>query len=170
MSSVSLNGLFLTSVDDLTVSIFRRGPICPGCLLKCGRRGEPAEDGASGPEVGGSPGCAPCLHTWWSRGQCRRATGPGRWHRQPPGRLCVLYSPRVLIVQSLSRVRLFVSPWTVARQTSLSFTVSQSLLKLTSIELVMPSDHLILCRPLLLPPSVFPSVRVFSSESSLLIR
>ena len=61
-------------------------------------------------------------------------------------------------------------PWTAARQTSLPFTNSQSLLKLMSIELVMPSNHLILCRPLLLPPSMFPSIRVFSSESALHIR
>ena len=68
-------------------------------------------------------------------------------------------------VQSLSRVRLFVTPWTVARQASLSITNSQSLLKLMSIESVMPSNHLILCRPLLLLPSIFPSIRVFSNES-----
>ena len=68
-------------------------------------------------------------------------------------------------VQSLSRVWLFVTPWTAARQASLSITNSWSLLKLMSIELMMPSNHLILCHPLLLPPSIFPSIRVFSSES-----
>ena len=73
-------------------------------------------------------------------------------------------------VQSLSRVRLFATPWTAARQASLSITNSQSLLKLTSIELVMPSNHLILCRPLLLLPSIFPSIRVFSNESVLCMR
>ena len=73
-------------------------------------------------------------------------------------------------VQSLSRVRLFVTPWTAACQASLSITNSRSLLKLKSIELVMPSHHLILCRPLLLPPSIFPSIRVFSKESALCIR
>ena len=73
-------------------------------------------------------------------------------------------------VQSLSHVRLFVTPWTAARQTSLSITNSRSLLKLMSIESVMPSNHLILCCPLLLPPSIFPSIRVFSNESVLLIR
>ena len=62
------------------------------------------------------------------------------------------------------------NPWTAARQASLSITNSQSLLKLMSIESVMPSNHLILCRPLLLPPSVFPSIRVFSTESVLHIR
>ena len=63
-----------------------------------------------------------------------------------------------------------MTPWTAAHQVSLSFTISQSLLKLTSIESVMPSNHLILCRPCLLPPSAFPSIRVFSSESALPIR
>ena len=71
-------------------------------------------------------------------------------------------------VQSLSHVQLFVTPWT-ARQASLSITNSQSLLKLMSIESVMPSNHLILCRPLLLLPSIIPSVRVFSTESVLYI-
>ena len=73
-------------------------------------------------------------------------------------------------VQLLSHVRLFATPWTAARQTSLSITNSWSLLKLMSIESVMPSNHLILCRPLLLLPSVFPSIRVFSNESGLYIR
>ena len=73
-------------------------------------------------------------------------------------------------VQSLSRVQLFATPWTAARQASLSITNSRSLLKLTSIELVRPSNHLIFCRPLLLPPSIFPSIRVFSNELVLCIR
>ena len=72
-------------------------------------------------------------------------------------------------VQSLSRVQLFATPWTAARQDSLSITISQSLLKLMSFESVMPSNHLILCHPLL-PPSIFPSIRVFSSELALCIR
>ena len=72
-------------------------------------------------------------------------------------------------VQSLSRVSLFATPWTAARQTSLSITNSWSLLKLLSIESVMPSNHLILCHPLLLLPSIFPSLRVFSNESALRI-
>ena len=75
-----------------------------------------------------------------------------------------------MIVQSLSCVRLFATPWTAAHQASLSITNSQSLLKLMSIESVMPSNHLILCHPLLLSPSVFPSIRVFSNESALRIR
>ena len=67
-------------------------------------------------------------------------------------------------------IRLFVTPWTAACQASLSITKSQSLLKLMSVESMMPSNHLILCHPLLLPPSIFASVRVFSSESALCIR
>ena len=77
---------------------------------------------------------------------------------------------RISSVQSLSRVRLFVTPWTAARQASLSIANSQSLLKLMSIESVMPSNRLILCHPPLLPPSIFPSIRVFSNESVLRIR
>ena len=73
-------------------------------------------------------------------------------------------------VQSLGCVCLFETPWTTARQASLSITNSWRLLKLMSIELVMPSNHLILCFPLLLQPSVFPSIRVFSIESVLHIR
>ena len=73
-------------------------------------------------------------------------------------------------VQSLSRVQLFATPWTAVRQASLSITNSWSLPKLTSIESVMPSNHLILCHPLLLLPSIFPSIRVFSNESALCIR
>ena len=73
-------------------------------------------------------------------------------------------------VQSLSCVRLFVTPWTTAHQASLSITNSWSSLRLTSIESMMPSSHLILCHPLLLLPSIFPSIRVFSNESVLRIR
>ena len=75
-----------------------------------------------------------------------------------------------LISSVASHVQLFVTPWTAAHQASLSTTNSWSLLKCMSIELVMPSNHLILCRPLLLPPSIFPSIRVFSNESVLHIR
>ena len=73
-------------------------------------------------------------------------------------------------VQLFSRVWLFATPWTAAYQASLSITNSWSLLKLMSIELVMLSNHLILCRPLFLPPSIFPSIRVFLNESTLHIR
>ena len=79
-------------------------------------------------------------------------------------------SCRVSLVQSLSRVGLFVSPWITAHQASLSITSSHSLSKLMSIELVMPSNHLILCGPFLLLPSIFPSIRVFSNESDLHMR
>ena len=75
-----------------------------------------------------------------------------------------------VVVQSLSRVRFFEIPWTAAHQASRSFTISQSLLKLTSIESVMLSNHLILCHPLLLLPSIFTRIRVFSNESALCIR
>ena len=74
------------------------------------------------------------------------------------------------LVQSLSRVQLFVTPWTRAHQASLSITNSRSLFKPMSIESVVPSNHLILYRPLLLPPSLFPSIRVFSNDSVLQIR
>ena len=90
---------------------------------------------------------------------------------------CVCIHSQFSSVQSLSHVRLFVTPWTAARQASLSITNSQSLLKLMSIESVMPSNHLILCGPLLqslnchpLPPSIFPSISVFSNKSVLRIR
>ena len=73
----------------------------------------------------------------------------------------------VMVVQSLSHVQLFATPWTAAHQASLSFTISCSLLKLMSIESLMPSNHLILCNPLLLLPSIFPSTKIFSNESVL---
>ena len=88
--------------------------------------------------------------------------------RQPQGQVVICAAH--LVVQSLSHVRLFVTSWTASRQASLSFTVSQSLLKLMSIESMMPSNHLILCHPLLLLPSIFPNIRVFSNESALCIR
>ena len=86
--------------------------------------------------------------------------------------VCYLASLNVQFssVQLLSRALLFATPWTTACQASLSITNSRSLLKLMSIELVMPSNHLILCHPLLLLPSIFPSIRVFSNESALHIR
>ena len=85
-----------------------------------------------------------------------------------PGSLGFLLPLQFSSVQLLSRARLFVTPWTAARQASLSVTNSRSLLM--SIESVMPSNHLILCHPLLLLPSIFPSIRVFSNESALRIR
>ena len=74
------------------------------------------------------------------------------------------------VVQSLSHIQLFVTSWTIAHQAFLSFTISWSLLRLMPTELVMPSKHLIFCYPLLLLPSIFPSIRVFSNESALHIR
>ena len=76
----------------------------------------------------------------------------------------------MIVVQLLSCVQLFVTPWTAARQAFLSIAISWSLLKLMSIVLVMPSNHLIFCHPLLLLPSIFPSIRIFSNESALRIR
>ena len=84
--------------------------------------------------------------------------------------IVIFYNIQFSSVQSLSRVRLFVTPWIAASQATLSITNSQSLLKLMSIELVMPSSHLILCCSLLLLPPVPPSIRIFSSESTLHIR
>ena len=84
--------------------------------------------------------------------------------------LFIMSSCSVQSVQSLSRVRLFATPWTTAYKASLSITNSQSLFKLNSIESVMPPNHLSICRPLLLLLSIFPSIRVFSNESALCIR
>ena len=90
--------------------------------------------------------------------------------KQIIAKLFYFYMDQFSSVQSLSCVRLFVTPWTAARQAFLSITNSRSLLKFMSIELVMPSNHLILRRPLLLSPSIFPSIKVFSSEPALPIR
>jgi len=84
--------------------------------------------------------------------------------------VCINYCYLGTSVQSLTHVRLFATPWTAACQASLSITNSWSLPKLMSIESVMPSNHLILCHPLLLLPLIFPSIRVFSNESALRIR
>ena len=93
-----------------------------------------------------------------------KATHPPYW------KVTATRPPVVFVVQWLSCVPLFATPWAAAHQASLSFSLSQSLLKLLSIESVMPSSHLILCHPLLILPSVFPSIRVFSSEEALLVR
>ena len=87
-----------------------------------------------------------------------------------PTREVLILLFHLFVVQSLSRVWLFSTPWTAVCQASLSFTISWSLLKLTSIESVMPSNHLILCCPLLLLPSIFPNIRVFSNKSCLCIQ
>ena len=107
---------------------------------------------------------------WAAISFCRDLPDPGIESGSPALAAGFLTTAPSVAVQSLSRVLLFVIPWTAAHQASLSFTVSWNLLKLMSIELVMPFNHLILCRPLLLLPSVFPSIRVFSNESVLHIR
>ena len=84
--------------------------------------------------------------------------------------MCCKLCGNINSVQLLNHVRLFATPWTAACQASLSITSHQSLLKLMSIESVMPSNHLILCHPLLLLPSIFPSIRVLSNESALCIK
>ena len=92
-------------------------------------------------------------------------TRTARWNLQ-----CFAFIEVLFLVQLLSHVQLFVTPWTAAHQASLSIANSRSSFKLMSIESIMPSNHLILCRPLLLLPSIFPHIRVFSSESVLGIR
>ena len=95
----------------------------------------------------------------------------GRSNDEDPGWERRAGAPHLVQFNSVaSHVQLFVTPWTAARQASLSITNSWSLLKLMSIESVMPSNHLIPCHPFLLPPSIFPSIRVFSNESPLCIR
>ena len=84
--------------------------------------------------------------------------------------LCKRSQKRNVVVQSFSHVQLIVTPWTTACQASLSFTISRSLLELMSTESMMPSNHLILCHPLLILPSIFPSIRVFSNKLTLQIR
>ena len=105
---------------------------------------------------------------WPSEGPSGTRTGP---RRAPGWRVA---SCMISLIHSTgqlpSRVQLSVTPWTVARQASLSFTIYRSLLKLMSVESAMPSSHLILCCPFLLLPSIFPSIRVFSSESALYIK
>ena len=99
------------------------------------------------------------------------AKGHFLWLSSIPLYMCVCVCVRiVVVVQTLSHIWPFATPWMAARQVSLSFTISQSLLKLMSIKSAMPSNHLILCYPLLLFPSIFPSTRVFSKESVLCIR
>ena len=103
---------------------------------------------------------------WW--GQPQRLKGEGETKAQ---RTELFFQKSRPVVQLLSRVRLFVTPWTAARQASLSFTISQSSLRLMCIESAMPSNHLIFCHPLLLLPSTFPSIRdCFSNESALHIK
>ena len=118
------------------------------------------------------PGCPRARSAHWQPGTgaqgwiSKEGTAPKCLGRQFPSAVLVSFSS----VQSLSRVWLFVTPWTAACQASLSVINSQSLLKLMRIALVMPSNHLILCYSLLLLSSILPSIRVFSSESVLRIR
>ena len=119
-----------------------------------------------------------CAHCWYLCGDTAPASGCKGWRGGRPlaARVpaCVSvwgWEPwHPVVVQSLNRVQLFVTSWTAAHQASLSSTISWSLLKFIRIELVMPSNHLILCCPLLLLPSIFPRIRVFSNESVLSIK
>ena len=106
------------------------------------------------------------VQDWSAKMLCQR--GKEGWDRDDESRVTLMV--QFSSVQSLSHVQLFATLWTAVRQASLSITNSWSLCKLMSIESVMPSNHLILCHPLLLSPSIFPSSRVFSSESVLHIR
>ena len=110
------------------------------------------------------------IHIFQGGWSCGGPTSSSCQERSFPegGRCCYCYL--FSSVQSLSRVQLFEIPWAAACKVSLSITNSQSLLKLKSIELLMPSNHLILCHLLLLLPSIFPRIRVFSSESVFHIR
>ena len=112
-----------------------------------------------------NPGIKPASPAWTGRFFYHCTSKWETWYKFEP-ELNIQFSS----VESLSRLRLFATPWTAARQASLSITNSRSLRKLMSTESVMPSKHLILCRPLLLLPSIFPSIRVFSNESALHIR
>ena len=124
-----------------------------------------------------SEGCQPlkralkglgCMGTAECRGVAPWMDRPRKTHKTSS--ICLTETRHLRSAQSLSRVRLFATPRTAPRQASLSFTNSRSLLKLTSIESVMSSNHLTLCHPLLLPPSIFSSIRVFSNELALHIR
>ena len=109
--------------------------------------------------------------TWWGFLYLLNSSKDNEWLRMLP--IALEEELRLLqfsSVRLLSRVRLFATPWTAAHQTSLSISNSWSLLKLRSIDSVRPSNHLILCHPLLLEPSIIPSIRVFSNESALCIR
>ena len=120
---------------------------------------------------------SPLIQEPWK--MCESGLAPAGWAVLGYADQCLRVSPemnkkmypvRQVVVQSWSCVWFFATPWTAGPQASLSFTVSRSVLKLTSIESVMPSSHLTLCRPLLLPPSIFPSIRVFSKDLVLRLR
>ena len=135
-------------------------------VIKSNRAGASQEARGKSRPAAASPGCAPRLYLLGPRNL--RAPRPAS---SPPGSVSVKPSSyQFSSVQSLSRVWLFATPWIAARQASLSITNSRSSPKLISIESVTPSSHFILCRPLLLLPSIFPSIGVFSNESALCIR
>ena len=147
---------------------------------QCRRRGGGGGGAESHPSRTGLEGAEPSV-TRGARGGGTKGEGPkaGPSEALPEGldgRVLIWafvlrsYGKPVSSFQSLSRVRLFATPWTAVRQASLSIINCQSLFKRMSFESVMPSNHLILCRPLFLPPSIIPSIRVFSNESALCIR
>ena len=111
-----------------------------------------------------------CLHTWGPHSATGDTTALSRWTKLARSSKHPTQSKNTIVDQLFSRVRLFVTQWTAGCQASLSISNSRSLLKLMPIKLEMPSNHLILCRPLLLLPSIFPSIRVFSNELALRIR
>ena len=132
--------------------------------------------GRMGPSSTSGEGASPAnqhwflslLRVWWTSDTVLAKVA---WRRlQTPLGEGGGFLERLFVIQSLSHVWLFATPWTAARQASLSFTISQSLLKLMSIESVMPSNHFVLCRPILLLLSILPSIRVFTNESVLCIR
>ena len=111
-----------------------------------------------------------CLHTWGPHSATGDTTALSRWTKLARSSKHPAQSKNTIVDQLFSRVRLFVTQWTAGCQASLSISNSWSLLKLMPIESEMPSNHLILCHPLLLLPSIFPSIRVFSNELALRIR
>ena len=113
---------------------------------------------------------AQCTHLAVTQALLPRTVHLRAYHLTTMSFSCLLSLHQISSVQLLSCIQLLVTPWTAAHQASLSITNSQSLLKLMSIKSVMPSNHLNLSCPLLLPPSIIPSIRVFSSESVLRIR
>ena len=153
----SVHGISQARVLDWVAVSFSSGSFQPrgGTCISC------LADGFFTTETPGSPGISHCGISHCGISHC------GISHENSWLYLVVFV---VAIVQSLSHVQLFATPWTAGYQASLSFTISRRLLKLKSIELVMPSNHLVLCLPLLLLPSIFPSIRVFSNVLALQIR
>ena len=143
------------------------------CILRCKERGSGMWWSGSAGQGGGHPGCRASLPLPVPNKTRIISTLQGVCRDQIDEVIqaqCLISSKILINVSLLSHVQLFVIPWTAACQSSLSFTVSRSLLKLMSIELVMLSNHLIFCCPLLLLPSIFPILRVFSNEWAVRIR